>query len=442
MARMYSVEEVLGLAPDASSASAGRGLSSATKWKSLGQREEAIWGECQGSGKDPYLVRVDLSEPAFKCSCPSRKFPCKHGLGILLLWAGSSSLFVAGDPPGWVSEWLESRAGRAAKKAERVEEQARRDADPAAQARRAERRDSRVAGGVDELETWMRDLMRRGLVAAQGEGYDFWNRMAARLVDAQAPGLARQVQLLAELSASGDGSGDRVLRQVGRLYLLLRAYRQLDSLPGGLQDEVRSQIGFVQTKDQLMSLDGVADRWFCWAQYAEEIDQGLRVQRSWLFGLSSGQRALALSYARQGAGFDTSFVPGMSHEAELVFYPSSLPRRVVVKSRGQETAADRLPGFDSIEAAFAAYGAELAINPWLDSFPMPLSKVRLARRGEGFVLMDSRNHALELRAPAESLWSAYAATWGEPSTFFGEWDETSLRVLAYAHGGVYTAMGG
>jgi uncharacterized Zn finger protein len=27
-------------------------------------------------------VSVDLSGPAFRCTCPSRKFPCKHGLAL------------------------------------------------------------------------------------------------------------------------------------------------------------------------------------------------------------------------------------------------------------------------------------------------------------------------------------------------------------------------
>jgi len=39
-----------------------------------------------------------LSEPAFKCSCPSRKFPCKHGLGLLLLYASDQAAFNVAEP--------------------------------------------------------------------------------------------------------------------------------------------------------------------------------------------------------------------------------------------------------------------------------------------------------------------------------------------------------
>lgn len=35
-------------------------------------KEAAVWGLCQGSGKDPYQTQIDLIGPAFRCSCPSR----------------------------------------------------------------------------------------------------------------------------------------------------------------------------------------------------------------------------------------------------------------------------------------------------------------------------------------------------------------------------------
>ncbi|MGH3171654.1 MAG: SWIM zinc finger family protein, partial [Trebonia sp.] len=68
------------LAPDGSSARAARGLAKAAPWTGTGATDDAVWGLCQGSGANPYQTVVDLTGPAYKCSCPSRKFPCKHGL--------------------------------------------------------------------------------------------------------------------------------------------------------------------------------------------------------------------------------------------------------------------------------------------------------------------------------------------------------------------------
>ena len=75
---------MLALAPDTSSQRAAAGLAGASPWSGWGASGELVWGSCAGSGKDPYQVAVDLAGPAYRCSCPSRKFPCKHALGLLL----------------------------------------------------------------------------------------------------------------------------------------------------------------------------------------------------------------------------------------------------------------------------------------------------------------------------------------------------------------------
>ena len=58
----------------------------------------------------PYQTIVDLTNIAFKCSCPSHKFPCKHALGLLLLYARSESAFAQEDEPEWVTSWIDKRA--------------------------------------------------------------------------------------------------------------------------------------------------------------------------------------------------------------------------------------------------------------------------------------------------------------------------------------------
>jgi hypothetical protein len=67
-------EGVAALAPDAKVAAAGRKLGAPKSWQSSGRSADALWGVCRGS--TVYQVRVDLSDLAVKCSCPSRKHPC------------------------------------------------------------------------------------------------------------------------------------------------------------------------------------------------------------------------------------------------------------------------------------------------------------------------------------------------------------------------------
>ena len=133
MGQDWTTEHVLTLAPDASSAKSGRGLAVTSKWPTLGRDDRSAWGECKGSGKKPYQTRIDLSEPAFKCSCPSRKFPCKHAIGLFLLLAEQPALFQPSVPPDWVSEWLASRDDRAEQREQRAEAKKACEADPVRQ---------------------------------------------------------------------------------------------------------------------------------------------------------------------------------------------------------------------------------------------------------------------------------------------------------------------
>ena len=72
------------IAPDQSALKAAAGLLKPAKWDARGRAGELIWGECQGSGANPYRVCADTgSDPGSKCTCPSRKFPCKRALALM-----------------------------------------------------------------------------------------------------------------------------------------------------------------------------------------------------------------------------------------------------------------------------------------------------------------------------------------------------------------------
>lgn len=162
----WTVEQVLALAPDDASRRAGSRLGSAGPWSGGGcDGSGAVWGLCKGSGSTPYRTVADTTGPAYACSCPSRKFPCKHALGLLLVWATDEAALPAGEAPDWAGEWLAGRRERSAGKAEQRAAggaPASSPADPEAARRRAERRAERVTGGAQELEERLADLLRGG----------------------------------------------------------------------------------------------------------------------------------------------------------------------------------------------------------------------------------------------------------------------------------------
>ncbi|MYT20477.1 SWIM zinc finger family protein, partial [Streptomyces sp. SID7760] len=115
-----TAEQVLDLAPDDASRTAGAKLGRAGPWSQIGGSASGlVWGLCRGSGSTPYRTVVDVGGPAYKCSCPSRKFPCKHALGLLLLWSarGFAEDGEDGEVPDWAAAWSAERAAKAARTA-------------------------------------------------------------------------------------------------------------------------------------------------------------------------------------------------------------------------------------------------------------------------------------------------------------------------------------
>ncbi|MYS30014.1 SWIM zinc finger family protein, partial [Streptomyces sp. SID7804] len=109
----WTVDQVLALAPDSASRTAGSRLGAAGSWSGAGRcGEGTVWGLCEGGGSGPYRTVVDVADPsgpAYRCSCPSRKVPCKHALGLLLLRAGAEEAVPRARAPEWVREWISGR---------------------------------------------------------------------------------------------------------------------------------------------------------------------------------------------------------------------------------------------------------------------------------------------------------------------------------------------
>ena len=102
-----SLEKIEQMAPDQASLAAAKKLLKPGKWPTLADNGAGIvWGECQGSGATPYRIAVTEADAGYKCTCPSRKFPCKHSLALMWMRAEGLAPFVPGTLPQWVEDWL------------------------------------------------------------------------------------------------------------------------------------------------------------------------------------------------------------------------------------------------------------------------------------------------------------------------------------------------
>ena len=81
-------EKILAMSPNASAVANAKKICSSGSFVKLAHSSDDTFymGECKGSGKSNYIVSadfVDEENPVIRCTCPSRQFPCKHGLALL-----------------------------------------------------------------------------------------------------------------------------------------------------------------------------------------------------------------------------------------------------------------------------------------------------------------------------------------------------------------------
>ena len=424
----FSRELILQQAPDDSSAKAAQGLLNIAKWQTLGANERALWGECKGSGSKPYQVQIDLSALAFKCSCPSRKFPCKHGLALALIRAEQSAAFTASELPTWVGEWLEGRQQRTEKQEQKkatatVRKSAEDTAMPA-------KRLQRMAAGLDELERWLQDQVSQGLAGLIGNEGSL-EQLAARMVDAQLPGVAYRLRQLGGVPSSGVIDGvDRPLRLLGafgRLQLMIDGFRRFDSLPPAERADLSQALGLPLSKDDVLNQgEACRDEWHVLGQHVEEEDR-LWLRRVWLRGLNSGRMALLQDYAHGSRRFEQGFLGGSVIAAELAFYPGAHPLRAILA--GAPTLLQRAVETPPAPARLAldVMSVALAANPCQVPRPMCVDDgVPERDPNSGWVLRipgSDIDGVVPLRLDQRGGWALCAVAGGQPLRLFGEWHQ-------------------
>jgi hypothetical protein len=439
----FSKQQVEQLAPDASSLKAGKDLAYLPKWVTLGISERALWGAVQGSGKTPYQTQVDGHSTAFKCSCPSRKFPCKHGLGLLFLFAENVGDFKkTADEPAWVKEWMDKRQEKAEKSEKQdpalvpqqagVSEAKTADLeDKKAQLsakNKAKTQDDRLANaqsGAAELELWLKDLLRNGFINIPEKGSSYFEKTAARMVDAKASGLGNFVKGFNKINYySGTTWQSDVLEQAVKTYLTLEGFKNIENLDLSVSDDIKSLVGWPTKQKELLedeNAENITDDWLTLTRITEREDD-LTIQKHYLLGLNTHRFALILDFAYKNVAIPTLLIPATATKATLVFQPSNaLFRRAFIKNQGANTPkiASEFEPLQNWSAAQHDIVQHLQKYPWADDIPQIVADLTLASDGNAWFLKDTEGSILKLNAQfsEEKIWQLLAVSGGVAKTF-------------------------
>ncbi|MBD5161412.1 MAG: SWIM zinc finger family protein [Oscillibacter sp.] len=183
-------QSILLLAPNPAAAENGRKLSKKGSFSAHRKTADQTlyWAECAGSGKNPYRVSADFTEPeapVCRCSCPSRQFPCKHALGLLFEILGQKP-FETADIPQDIADKRARQAARAAKKESAASTPAK-PKKPNAAARK-KKLDKQLAG-LDMAEKMVSELLTAGVGTLSGSSAQSYDKLAKDLGSSYLTGL-------------------------------------------------------------------------------------------------------------------------------------------------------------------------------------------------------------------------------------------------------------
>jgi hypothetical protein len=456
------------LAPDQGSLAAAAKLKKAGAWPRLAcDGAGTIFGECQGSGASPYRVVCSELDYGYKCTCPSRKFPCKHSLALMWMRADGAVPFTTGPLPDWAADWLARRKPSAA--APKVaKENAKASAalvetaepaveDPKAAARAAAQRErnrtereASIRAGLDELDIWIADALQAGLASFMPAAGERCRKIVRRLVDAKAQGLAGLVERLpGDVFAAPEPSRtDRLIERLALLHLIASAYRNQDRLDDMARADIRQVVGWPVTREALLADEGaprVRDRWMVMNTMVEVQADKLRRLETWLSRLGEGapQFAVLIDFVPVSLGkAGITHAIGDVFEAELAYYRSTAPLRAVIAAQTGPTTSGapspRPP--DDVASAIARLSATLAARPWSADMPFAAHGARVVASGASLWLTDSAGAiGLPLRRDEDDLalpligldaidafgcWDGHALALGLAETPLGRWTAT------------------
>jgi len=423
---MPTIDEAFvdGAAPNAAAAKNGRGLVLKGAFQSLHKSDDdtLLFGECKGSGKQPYRCSSDFiqpDKPVHRCSCPSRQFPCKHCLGLMYAFVQGKSFSIE-DVPEDISSKREKSEVRAEKKKER--DAAPRKVNKSALAKKIKAQQS----GLDLLETLTHDLIKLGMGSTSVKTAKQIEEQAKQLGNAYLPGAQAALHSYTKLFSDGQGKFDDelsttkreriysdALDQLGRLHSLIkqgRAYlaAQLEDpemkpatdspiaawLGHAWQLRDLKEVGLVEENVELIQLafnsyDDIARQ--------EYVDTGI-----WM-NLKSGCIQLTQNYRPYKAAkyikADDSFFQ-VAQVSELCVYPGDvnprirwdgmLPRPVEPADLKQVRQAARSDFADVIKEVKGTLKAPLA-----DKHPIyAISFKQIGQVGDQLVMEDAKKNRL------------------------------------------------
>jgi hypothetical protein len=305
-----------------------------------------------------------------------------------------------------------------------------------AKEKRVQERLFRVAAGVAEMEVWLKDLLRRGLLTLPEKEVSFFEKIRARMVDAQATGLGNLVRDLRDLNYhSGTAWQSDALAIIAHIYLLLEGFKRLEKLDSLSQNDLKLLLGWNVSQKEILENEAnqsIKDNFLLFYQHSEILDD-ITVQKNWLYGITTGKFALVLYFAFRNIPIQNTLQVTTVNELSLVDVPSELPIRALIKEQGNivEDIAFDVAALDNWASLQNAFAAMLNIYPWADEMPFVVKNLTPVFYENHFYLKDECNALLALPDDFDiaKWWNLLAISGAKSLTMFVLWKNEKIIPL-------------
>ncbi|REK76754.1 SWIM zinc finger family protein [Paenibacillus paeoniae] len=412
------------LAPNAGAMKNGRDLVKKNSFQVLRIAEDRtlLFGECKGSGKEPYRCSVDFIQqesPVSRCSCPSRQFPCKHALGLMYAFALGKP-FEQAEIPADIAEKREKAEKREEKKkAESAE--AREVAPP------AKRKVNKSAllkkmnaqlEGLSLLEKLVLQTVHHGLGGIDKQTIRLFEDQAKQLGNYYIPGAQAELKELVLLLTEEDNKEavyTRAMEQLIRLHALVRKGRSYleerladpDS-PQDTETALEELLGHAWQLAELRELDRVKrDAELLQLSFLSYTDKarGEYVDAGWWVDLHDGTVHMTRHlrpFRAAKAMKEEDTVHAVVQAEELFIYPGDGNARVRWEKAKQREAADA--DYSAVKSLAADSYADVVKavkngikNPLSDRNPVKVvAFTAIEKVVDGYTLRDSHGKHLPI----------------------------------------------
>lgn len=417
------------LAPNASAAKNGRDLVSKNKFSNLKKSEDGslIWGECAGSGKNPYSCSADFideNNPVCRCNCPSRQFPCKHGLGLLYAYEKGLTFIIAEIP----NDILSKR-----EKAEKKQEKRTLEKDAIKENAEKPKKVNKTSiikkievqlTGLDLADKLLRNIIQMGLSSMDAQAKKTFTIQIKELGNYYINGIQTAFNnLMLESDNVKDNKYTQVISQINYISVLLSKSKEYllrkkdnpEAAPE-LNTPIEEQIGYIWKLTELMEYG-------LWEEKAEIVqlsfnsyDDAARreyVEEGYWINLKTGKIYNTKNYRpykavkhikEDNSVFDVLQTP------ELFIYPGSLNPRIrwdsSINRKLTPDDIEKIISYASSDYAEMAKAVKNTIkNPLLDKNPVIIIHLyKSFCNGNNLVVEDNKGNKLTIMdIPGEKI---------------------------------------